>query len=66
VTRTQAAARLRKLEAMTVERGATPAEAAIAATQARRLICRFGLHTCAPIPESCSGAWAPGVHVMIV
>jgi hypothetical protein len=66
VTRTQAAARLRKLEAMTVERGATPAEAAAAARQARRLIRRFGLPTRTPGPEPRGGACAPGVHVVIV
>jgi hypothetical protein len=43
VTREQAVERVGKLRAVTVPRGATPAEAAAAAERAARLIVRFGL-----------------------
>ena len=43
MTREQAVERVGKLRAVTVPRGATPAEAAVAAERAARLIVRFGL-----------------------
>jgi hypothetical protein len=43
VTREQAIERVRKLRAVTVQRGATEAEAAVAAARAARLVARFGL-----------------------
>jgi Protein of unknown function (DUF2786) len=43
MTREQAVQRVRKLQAVTVAHGATPAEAAVAAERAARLIVRFGL-----------------------
>jgi hypothetical protein len=64
----QVEAKVGKLEAMTVDRGASPAEAATAASLAGRLISRIGhrdptrplLHTWRP------STLAPGVHVDIV
>jgi hypothetical protein len=47
VTREQAIERVRKLQAVTVQRGATEHEAAVAAERAARLAARFGL---APAP----------------
>jgi hypothetical protein len=41
VTREQAMQRIRKLQAVTVQRGATPAEAAVAADRAARILARF-------------------------
>ena len=43
MTREQAIERVRKLQAVTVARGATPAEEAAAAERAARLIARFAL-----------------------
>jgi Protein of unknown function (DUF2786) len=43
VTREQAIERVGKLQAVTVPRGATAAEAAAAAQRAARLVARFGL-----------------------
>jgi hypothetical protein len=43
VTRDQAIERMRKLQAVTVQRGATEYEAATAAERAARLAARFGL-----------------------
>jgi hypothetical protein len=43
MTREQAIERVGRLQAVTVARGATPAEAAAAAERAARLIARFGL-----------------------
>jgi hypothetical protein len=43
VTREQAIERVRKLQAVTVQRGATKFEAASAAERAARLVARFGL-----------------------
>jgi hypothetical protein len=43
VTREQAMQRLHKLQAVTVQRGATPFEAAAAAERAARLVARFAL-----------------------
>jgi hypothetical protein len=43
VTREQAIERIRKLQAVTVQRGATEHEAAAAAERAARLAARFGL-----------------------
>jgi hypothetical protein len=43
VTREQAVERVRKLRAVTVQRGATEAEAAAAADRAARLVARFAL-----------------------
>jgi hypothetical protein len=48
VTREQAIERVRKLQAVTVQRGATEHEAAVAAERAARLAARFGL---APAPS---------------
>jgi hypothetical protein len=41
MTREQAMQRVRKLQAVTVQRGATPAEAAAAAGRATRILARF-------------------------
>jgi hypothetical protein len=58
VTREQAIERVRKLRAVTVERGATEAEAAVAASRAARLVARFGLQS-PPAPEPAPApAWA--------
>ena len=54
---TDVAAKIAKLTAMTVERGASPAEAATAASLARRLAQRH---------RSRQAALAPGVHVHVV
>jgi Protein of unknown function (DUF2786) len=43
MTREQAIERVGKLHAVTVARGATAAEAAVAAERAARLVARFGL-----------------------
>jgi hypothetical protein len=43
MTREQAMQRLSKLQAVTVQRGATPSEAAVAADRAARLVARFAL-----------------------
>jgi hypothetical protein len=43
VTREQAMQRVKKLQAVTVQRGATPFEAAAAADRAARLVARFAL-----------------------
>jgi hypothetical protein len=43
VTREQAMQRVRKLQAVTVQRGATPPEAATAAERAARLVARFAV-----------------------
>jgi len=64
----QVEAKVGKLEAMTVDRGASPAEAATAACLARRLISRIGHRdTTRPLlhPRRPS-TLAPGVHVDIV
>ena len=63
----EAAAKVGRLRAVTVERGATPAEAATAASLAQRLlsqITRCGdADTAAHVTQS---ALAPGVHVTVV
>ena len=61
-------AKVDKLEAMTVERGASPAEAATAASLARRLIIRIGHRDGPdrPVHPRRRSALAPGVHVDIV
>lgn len=61
-------AKVEKLEALTVERGASPAEAATAASLARRLISRIGHRDGAgrPVHARRRSALAPGVHVDIV
>ena len=51
MTREQAIERVGKLHAVTVARGATAAEAAVAAERADRLIARFGLRP-APAPRA--------------
>ena len=51
VTREQAIERVRKLQAVTVQRGATEHEAAAAAERAARLCARFGL-TRTPAPAA--------------
>jgi hypothetical protein len=48
MTRDQAIERVRKLESVTVRRGATEPEAAAAAACAARLVARFGLHAAPP------------------
>jgi hypothetical protein len=53
VTREQALQRVAKLEAVTVAHGATPAEAAVAAERAARLVARFGLRP----PPARAGAY---------
>jgi hypothetical protein len=61
-------AKVGKLEAMTVDRGASPAEAATAASLARRLIGRIGhreIHQ-RPVYVRRRSALAPGVHVDVV
>jgi hypothetical protein len=66
------AANIVKLRAVTVERGATPAEAATAAVLARRLSSRIAEHIAAgsecdiTVHPSLRAALAPGVHVKIV
>jgi hypothetical protein len=50
VTREQAIERVRKLHAVTVQRGATEHEAAVAAERATRLAARFGLSRPASAP----------------
>jgi hypothetical protein len=57
VTREQAIERVRKLQAVTVQRGATEPEAAVAAQHAARLIARFGLRR-APSPAHAYAAAA--------
>jgi hypothetical protein len=44
MTREHAMQRVRKLQAVTVQRGATPAEAAAAADRAARIVARFEQH----------------------
>jgi hypothetical protein len=58
-------AKVRKLEAITVERGASPAEAATAASLARRLIRQSARHHDADVTVHAPRhfALAPGVHV---
>jgi Protein of unknown function (DUF2786) len=61
-------AKVGKLEAMTVDRGASPAEAATAASLARRLISRVGHRSATGLPAHPRrrAVLAPGVHVDIV
>jgi hypothetical protein len=59
VTRDQAMQRLHKLQAVTVRRGATPAEAAAAASRAARLVARFALHQSPPVARTAAPALAP-------
>jgi hypothetical protein len=61
-------AKVDKLEAMTVERGASPAEAATAASLAMRLISRIGHRDASepPMQARRRSVLAPGVHVDIV
>jgi hypothetical protein len=54
MTREQAVERVRKLRAVTVAHGATPAEAAVAAERAARIVVRFGLRP----PSARAGAYA--------
>jgi hypothetical protein len=64
----QTAAKVRKLEAVTVARGASPAEAATAASLARRLILQLA-HRNDPDVRACAArrsGLAPGVHVTIL
>jgi hypothetical protein len=56
VTREQAIERVRKLQAVTVQRGATECEAAVAAERAARLAARFGLTP--PPPSAATRAYA--------
>jgi hypothetical protein len=63
----EALAKVGRLRAMTVERGATPAEAATAASLAQRLISQIADQSgsgITPLPARHS-ALAPGVHVSI-
>ncbi len=55
VTRDQAIDRVRKLQAVTVARGATEHEAAAAADRAARLVQRFGLGAPPPAPPAIRG-----------
>ena len=64
MSREEAVAKAGKLMAVTVERGATPAEAATAALLAVSLISQVA-HRSAAGPLA-HGALAPGVHVTIV
>jgi hypothetical protein len=61
-------AKVDKLEAMTVARGASPAEAATAASLARRLISRIGARDASEFPGHAGrhALRAPGVHVDVV
>jgi hypothetical protein len=61
------AAKVAKLKAVTVERGATPAEAATAASLSRRLVRRSGRQRprSARPPATRPSVLAPGVHVVI-
>jgi hypothetical protein len=67
MSHTEVVALVGKLKAVTVERGATPAEAAAAASHVRRLIAqiahRNGSETAARAPRH--AALSPGVHVRI-
>ena len=58
MTREQAIERVRKLQAVTVARGATQAEAAAAAERAARLIARFALRP----PSARARAYATAVR----
>jgi hypothetical protein len=61
-------AKVGKLNAVTVERGATPSEAATAASLARRLISQIAHRSDSDITAHATSrcALAPGVHVNIV
>ena len=61
-------AKVAKLKAVTVERGATPAEAATAASLARRLMSRIAHRSYSDITARVTSpsVLAPGVHVNIV
>ena len=59
----EAVAKVGRLKAVTVERGATPAEAATAALLAQRLVSRLANPAKADIARGYS--LAPGVHVHI-
>jgi hypothetical protein len=63
----EALAKVGRLRAVTVERGATPAEAATAASLARRLIRQLLDQSGSGITPRAAerGALAPGVHVVI-
>jgi hypothetical protein len=63
-----AEAKVDKLEAMTVARGASPAEAATAAFLARRLVRRIASRDASHHDEhaACRPMLAPGVHVDVV
>lgn len=60
-------AKVAKLRAVTVERGATPAEVATAASLSRRLISRIAHPSGSGITAHATrpSALAPGVHVII-
>jgi hypothetical protein len=64
----EAAAKINKLRAMTVERGASPAEAATAASLARRLISQVARRAESDRRRDTGrgGVLAPGVHVDVV
>lgn len=67
MSRKQALAKIRKLRAITVERGASPAEAATAASLARRLVSQIAHRSDAertPRPPR-RPTLAPGVHVRV-
>jgi aryl-alcohol dehydrogenase-like predicted oxidoreductase len=63
----EALAKVSRLKAVTVERGATPAEAATAALLAERLISQIARRRNSVLaPQTRCSALAPGVHVTIV
>jgi uncharacterized protein YqjF (DUF2071 family) len=64
MSRNAVVAKLRKLEAITVERGATPAEAETAASLRRRLIREIAYSHAADVTARYR-ALSPGVHVRI-
>ena len=68
MTPNDAAAKVGKLRAVTVERGATPAEAATAASRARRLTTQLTRRRDSAVtsPGDGDAMLAPGVHVDIL
>jgi hypothetical protein len=69
VTREQAIERVRKLQAVTVQRGATEHEAAVAAERAASLAARFGLAPAlapAPVPVPAPAPAQPHAPVRTV
>ena len=63
MTREQAIERVQKLQAVTVQRGATEAEAAVAAARVARLVARYGLQDPAPCGVRRPSAWAQAYAV---